>query len=82
MLVAALETLPRVVRPPAELAAATLIGLIWPIETAAHVMTRAVEGAGSGRAWTLSDPTPAQPLRRDHRRVVRTTAVSPRTSSR
>jgi hypothetical protein len=60
-LVTALRVLPRLFRGATELAAATVIGVIWPIETAAGMMARAVEGEGAGRMWTLSDPSPVHP---------------------
>ncbi|HEY2226045.1 hypothetical protein [Actinomycetospora sp.] len=47
-----------VIRRPAELLGDTVIAVIWPIEIAAVVMNRAVEGDGTGRMWTLLDPTP------------------------
>jgi hypothetical protein len=70
-LAAALGVLPRLVRGATGLAAATVIGVIWPIETAAVIMARAVEGEGSGRTWTLSDPSPVHPPTcRSRRRVA------------
>jgi hypothetical protein len=67
---AALDVLPWLIRRPAELATATVVGVLWPIEMATVIMARAVEGEGTGRTWTLRDHTPAQPLPQPRRRSV------------
>jgi len=60
-LATALGMVPRLLRGATGLAAATVTGVIWPIETAAGIMARAVEGEGDDRTWTLSDPSPVHP---------------------